>query len=198
MRILLFLILTVESSKTTDVCTDDPVFQPICKIENCNFEESRQKCEETCGFCTGARSADLFGNRLFEEGQQCDTSVANILKCDHACIIRNNKPTCECFKGYNLQYDKTSCRDIDECKMNPCPLYEKCKNHPGGYSCERVNKQNCQVGSSRDNFGGCCQSKDEFKCGIIKSNLQIPPKLENFESNQEWPWLVFVLGMFFI
>ena len=74
-----------------DQCTDDPLFRHLCKQEYCNNPEAYETCPETCGACTGARSVNLFGDRLYEEGQKCDSNVESILRCEHSCIIRGNK-----------------------------------------------------------------------------------------------------------
>ena len=109
-----------------------------------------------------------------------------------------SKPTCECFDGFKIQSDKTSCKDINECSSRSiCPEYEKCRNHEGGYSCAAINQvENCPFGDKTDQFGGCCTATDQFQCGFFddrKADFS-SPTLVNKESNMDWPWLVMVLG----
>ena len=40
---------------------------------------------------------------------------------------------CSCEDGYTFAEDR--CRDIDECKENPCSENALCTNFDGGFSC---------------------------------------------------------------
>ncbi len=54
--------------------------------------------------------------------------------CDQICTNKNGSFACSCQSGYELQKDKKTCVDIDECKMKLCA--HTCVNYPGNYTCE--------------------------------------------------------------
>ena len=193
MKTVLLLLFSLEIN-ADETCQDNPLFKSLCTQDRCQTREERRLCERTCSQCTGARS-NQFGDNLYEEGAQCEQSVTSILKCEHHCLIVNNRPACSCLPGFVLNNDKTTCDDVNECKeLNPCPTYESCVNHPGGYTCKRkTSPPPCSNGEQRNSFGVCCKVKNT-KCGRLEQHAPFAERIVNQQSPIKWPWLVYVLG----
>ena len=191
-----FLLLASLEINADETCQDNPLFKSLCTRDRCQSREERRLCERTCAQCTGSRS-NQFGDSLYEEGAQCEHSVTSILKCQHHCQIEKNRPTCSCLPGYELNDDKTTCRDVNECrdKANPlCPSYESCVNHAGGYTCQRKTPPpTCSSGEQKNSFGACCKDRNT-KCGRLAQHKPFPERIVNQETPVKWPWLVYVLG----
>jgi fibulin 1/2 len=59
---------------------------------------------------------------------------------------------CTCNDGYELDYDGSTCTDINECLQYPCDPSENCINFAGHYNCV---KKTCQQGFTFDDDYNC-------------------------------------------
>ncbi|CAL8352205.1 unnamed protein product [Lota lota] len=48
--------------------------------------------------------------------------------------LAGGRHTCRCDEGYQLNSQRTHCRDVDECQLGPCSN-GRCDNTPGSYKC---------------------------------------------------------------
>ncbi|XP_041038762.1 EGF-containing fibulin-like extracellular matrix protein 2 isoform X3 [Carcharodon carcharias] len=62
---------------------------------------------------------------------ECETSAP----CDHQCFNIVGSFICQCDQGYELNPDKVTCRDVDECAYSSYMCQYQCINEPGRYSC---------------------------------------------------------------
>ncbi|XP_072437068.1 EGF-containing fibulin-like extracellular matrix protein 1 isoform X3 [Chiloscyllium punctatum] len=77
-----------------------------------------------------------YGFALNEQNQckdinECETSAP----CDHQCFNIVGSFICQCDQGYELNPDKVTCRDVDECAYSSYMCQYQCINEPGRYSC---------------------------------------------------------------
>lgn len=76
--------------------------------------------------------------------------------------IPNEGAKCYCRSGYQLQSDRVSCQDIDECRLrgeSVCSPLEVCVNSPGSYRCVNQTEAACKKGEEKQ--GDSCIDKDE-------------------------------------
>ncbi|CAH0547251.1 unnamed protein product [Brassicogethes aeneus] len=74
--------------------------------------------------------------------------------CSHICRIKGLRK-CVCFKGYNLDKDMHTCKDVDECKLNNGGCQTTCHNTVGSYQCR------CAEGFRLDDDGKSCVDVNE-------------------------------------
>lgn len=91
--------------------------------------------------------------------------------CQQECRdIPNEGAKCYCRTGYQIQADRVSCKDIDECQFSDslCSPLEVCVNSPGSYRCVNQTEAACKQGEEKQ--GGRCIDIDEclrslHRCG---------------------------------
>jgi len=82
--------------------------------------------------------------------------------CEQICYVDDTKEAkCACRAGYELQEDKKTCKDIDECAIDRNRCRHKCINTIGGYNCS------CVDGFTLDNDGFTCDDIDECMAGTF-------------------------------
>ncbi|XP_046554186.1 fibrillin-1-like [Haliotis rubra] len=57
------------------------------------------------------------------------------LSCQQGCTDGPRYSRCTCRKGFSLQQDRKSCKDLDECRLFSSICQHKCVNTPGSYIC---------------------------------------------------------------
>jgi len=65
-----------------------------------------------------------------EKEVTCDES-----HCEQMCVVQNNKATCSCTRGYQLNIDGLTCADKDECAIKNGGCHHACLNTLGSYKC---------------------------------------------------------------
>ena len=75
--------------------------------------------------------------------------------CQHSCIESSSEPHCSCNDGFQLEVDKKSCRDIDECRSGVAECQQNCINTLGGYECA------CRAGFKLGADGKSCEDINE-------------------------------------
>ncbi|CAH0549992.1 unnamed protein product [Brassicogethes aeneus] len=88
-----------------------------------------------------------------DEDGLCKTSCEGVLNpCSQKCIKTPVGPTCECNEGFELSGDGHTCKDIDECAMDPPICSQLCVNKDGGYECDcfqgfmlKADKSSCKA-----------------------------------------------------
>ena len=57
-------------------------------------------------------------------------------ECEQLCYLEKGLQLCDCYPGYTLGPDSTSCQDIDECLAHNGGCDQICHNRPGTFMCE--------------------------------------------------------------
>ncbi|XP_050301092.1 vitellogenin receptor isoform X2 [Anthonomus grandis grandis] len=71
-----------------------------------------------------------------DEGSFCSKSCEQMNNpCQQECIRTPSGPMCRCKEGYRLMGDGYSCKDINECELDPPVCSQLCRNIEGGVSC---------------------------------------------------------------
>ncbi|XP_068703322.1 signal peptide, CUB and EGF-like domain-containing protein 3 [Montipora foliosa] len=144
------LRITIQYMRIVPLEFDD---FPCLRIEvyGCKAKKSKL-CSENNGGCSQKCIAHseycLFGKCFFD------------CQIDFLCT---KWAECQCYPGYNLLGDKTSCKDVDECKTNNGNCDHLCENSPGSYQCKchqgfaiNSNNHTCDdVNECNVNNGGC-------------------------------------------
>lgn len=93
------------------------------------------RCAKTCNHCDSQEFQDYI-NAVPDE-KSCSLNEGYELGCHHRCarICTDGEcvPTCTCNPGYEMGIGE-NCYDIDECKNNPCQIFQQCLNLPGRYN----------------------------------------------------------------
>ena len=55
--------------------------------------------------------------------------------CQHSCVEEFSEAHCSCHEGFQLEVDKKSCRDVDECRSGLAKCAHNCINNLGSYEC---------------------------------------------------------------
>lgn len=69
-----------------------------------------------------------------EEGA-CKTSCTSGHPCEQTCTKSPSGPICGCHDGYELNGDKKTCSDVNECTNGANPCAQICANTRGSYRC---------------------------------------------------------------
>ncbi|EDO44417.1 predicted protein [Nematostella vectensis] len=99
-------------------------------IARCGRE---QFCENVEGAyrCVTCRTGYRFTNGRCVDRDECRIGVV----CAHECTNTPGSFICSCRRGFKLEPDKRSCRDIDECSLPNPPCQHECRNRYGSYQC---------------------------------------------------------------
>ncbi|XP_074605062.1 low-density lipoprotein receptor-related protein 2-like isoform X2 [Brevipalpus obovatus] len=110
-------------------------FHPECLLDRGFFPCDQGPCIDHGKVCDGKKHCP-HGE---DEGPRCFAKDCAKMNCSHSCFMSPLGPHCYCMEGYELEHDKKTCRDIDECQTsNPCDHF--CENRIPGFSCS------CHVG----------------------------------------------------
>lgn len=94
--------------------------------------------------------------------------------CQQECRdISGQGPKCFCRKGYQLQADQVSCRDINECQLrngSVCNPFQACVNSPGSFRCVNQTEAACRLGEEK--LRGRCIDIDECVRGLHRCGQQ--------------------------
>ncbi|KAK2847059.1 hypothetical protein Q5P01_010058 [Channa striata] len=134
----------------------------------CLSEGDRVQCSCRPGFTLAgnAKNCEDIDECRFElgaDGKQCYRIEMEIINsceknnggCSHYCEHTTNGPLCSCNHGFQLDHDRKTCVDRNECISEESCCSHACRNYPGGYECS------CKDGH-RLNPDGCgCDDIDE-------------------------------------
>lgn len=70
-----------------------------------------------------------------DEDGACKTACSSGHPCQQTCIKSPSGPLCGCHDGYELNGDKKTCSDINECTNGDQPCAQICENTRGSYRC---------------------------------------------------------------
>eukprot|EP00729_Bicosta_minor_P013171 gene13171-26738_t len=95
-------------------------FQPMCPSycnRYCSKCSERKTDEQSCyhGTCDKADCACNDGWQGDDCNKDVDECESGNNDCDHVCINTDGSFKCNCYDGYQLQGNKRSCKDVDEC-----------------------------------------------------------------------------------
>ncbi|KAK2548608.1 Fibulin-1 [Acropora cervicornis] len=94
--------------------------------------------------------------------------------CQQECRdISGQGAKCFCRKGYQLQADQVSCRDINECQLRSgsvCNPFQACVNSPGSFRCVNQTEAACRLGEEK--LRGRCIDIDECVRGLHRCGRQ--------------------------
>ncbi|KAL9950574.1 hypothetical protein ACROYT_G043090 [Oculina patagonica] len=121
-------------------------------------------CQHHCSNSQGSYSCscnpgyNLVGKHLCQDINEC----LGINNCQQKCVNKPGSYSCACHTGYELNNDKTTCSDIDECipRNNTPPACQyKCNNTAGSFFCS------CPQGYLLTTNGRDCADHDECMTG---------------------------------
>ncbi|XP_013406096.1 signal peptide, CUB and EGF-like domain-containing protein 2 [Lingula anatina] len=130
----------------------------------CPVGTYHNKDEKQCSSCPFGQYQDQPGQmscKLCPNGTTTDRlGISNVTHCReyegcncgiHPCKLNGSKFECNCLPGY--ENINGTCKDIDECNSDICPVNARCINKEGSYRCE------CLTGYD----GNFCTDVDECK-----------------------------------
>lgn len=86
-----------------------------------------------------------------DEDGACKTACTSGHPCEQVCMKSPSGPVCGCRVGYELNGDKKSCVDVNECTNGDSPCAQICENTRGSYRCScysdfelRPDKSSCK------------------------------------------------------
>ena len=83
-----------------------------------------------------------------DEGSFCLSKKCSTSSCSHNCLETPEGPVCYCPAGFELDIDKRSCKDVDECEsFGACS--QLCENTPGSFKCSCMSGYTMQNKSCR-------------------------------------------------
>ncbi|NXW07644.1 MATN3 protein, partial [Fregetta grallaria] len=65
-----------------------------------------------------------------------DTCAPGRHECDQICVSYNGSYVCECYEGYTLNPDKTTCSAMEVCAPGRHDCAQVCLSNDGSYSCD--------------------------------------------------------------
>lgn len=114
-------------------CLDGSDERNCCIPENGYFPCGSGQCISLNNVCDNQKHCPDGS----DEGVFCKEKDCISKGCSHYCKQTVSGAKCYCHPGYLLDYDGTSCTDIDECQLSPLqrPCSHECVNTLGGYQC---------------------------------------------------------------
>uniref|UniRef100_A0A8W8N019 Fibrillin-1 n=1 Tax=Magallana gigas TaxID=29159 RepID=A0A8W8N019_MAGGI len=169
-----------ECENDQGICGNEKVCQNLEGSYTCNCKEGFQKngdsCDDidecsditlnTCSVDTNCQN--LYGNytcnckpgfQKYDSGCEVRDVCAQFpqLNCSYGCRFGERDPYkgyCFCESGFELDFDNSTCKDIDECNESST-CQHNCTNLQGSFECA------CTTGYSLENDGRSCKDIDE-------------------------------------
>ncbi|XP_065942276.1 uncharacterized protein [Magallana gigas] len=169
------------SDITLNSCPDDTNCQNLYGNYTCNCKPGFQKndsdcedidecqrgidnCQQICLNAYGGFNCECERGYVLDDvdGKTCKIvedvcAISPKLNCSYGCRFEDNysnKRYCFCEAGFELDFDNSTCKDIDECKKSST-CQHNCTNHQGSFECA------CATGYSLRNDGISCIDIDE-------------------------------------
>lgn len=92
--------------------------------------------------------------------------------CDHVCINSPGGYSCACHSGYELDSDKKTCIDTDECSSRNVGCSHQCVNVPGSFYCE------CPGGILMNSNNLTCDEPSRLTC--TRDNMTMTLQKETY------------------
>ncbi|KAJ6666202.1 hypothetical protein lerEdw1_001107 [Lerista edwardsae] len=145
----------------TRVCLENQTWsgqQPSCKnwvtLSNSSFHRQPRCADNPLGSrqCSCDTGFQMRAGGLCQDVDECQIfqSSRHSRICAHECVNVPGSYRCTCPEGYQLQTDKNTCNDVDECAENHhnCSRSQTCVNTFGGFRCVRPECPKAQLNTS--------------------------------------------------
>ncbi|XP_070199995.1 low-density lipoprotein receptor-related protein 4-like isoform X2 [Littorina saxatilis] len=134
----------INKTQKCDGNTDcpDESDETRCLKDECSFGQfqcDNKKCVGVHKLCNGKndcgdKSDENDCNRDVIQGDSCSENNGG---CEQECVTTPGGSRCTCHDGFKLRPDKTSCGDLDECRLEGT-CSQICRNTLGSFHCDCI------------------------------------------------------------
>lgn len=161
-------------------------FDDLCELNNggcahnCDFEENKIVCSCHRGYSLSADSHDCHDiNECDDNNGGWEKTICyvlmivvlkhlwNFLSCHHRCVNLEGSFLCDCKEGFELDRDKFTCIDVDECVENNGNCSNICLNLNGSKICK------CESGYFLGPDSHTCHDINECKSNFLCFKLKL-------------------------
>ncbi|XP_066493893.1 fibulin-7-like [Tiliqua scincoides] len=131
-----------------------PLYSYWVTLSNSSFHRQPRCADTPLGSrqCSCDAGFQMRAGGLCQDVDECQIfqSSRHSRICSHECVNLPGSYRCTCPEGYQLQTDKNTCNDVDECAENHhnCSHGQTCINIFGGFRCVRPECPKAQLNTS--------------------------------------------------